>query len=361
MILITQCTLYPAHKEISGMNNISIGILAHNEEKTITEVLNDLAEQQVIPGMRESLEILVVVNGSSDNTAEKARQTAARITPSMNWDFKVIEISRAGKDNAWNQFVHEYSRPDAEILILMDADIRLPQTDTLTRLVTALDKNPEAAASVDEPVKSVALVKSRALRDQLSVAASRVAASGPPKLCGQLYAARAQALRAIVLPRPLLVEDGFIKAMLTTEGFSRSENSSALVRAQGAYHVYQAESRLKELFRHEKRIITGTLCNIILFKYLRQCVSQGLTSYQVIKQNNAQDENWLPNLVAKNIQISRLFTVMYNIIFLPLHQWISMETGRSTTGFLAALARTMFNIPITWAAWMDLRRNRLNW
>ncbi len=343
------------------MNKISIGILAHNEEQTIPAVLKDLAVQDRIPGMADPLEVLVVVNGSKDQTAEKARQIAEQISPVMKWDFRVVELARAGKDNAWNLFVHEYSRPDADILILMDADIRLPQIDTLSRLVTSLEKNPEALASVDEPVKSIAMHKGHDLRGHLSVAASRVSAAGPPKLCGQLYAARAEALRNIFLPLPLLVEDGFIKAMLTTDGFSRPERSSALVRAPGAYHLYEAESSLKNLFRHERRIIAGTLCNIILFEYLRKCVSQGLSPARVIRQNNEQDQDWLRSLIVGNIQLSSRFTDIYSIVLLPLHQWRSMQAGRSFTGFAAALTRTMFNIPVTFAAWLDLRRDRLKW
>ncbi|WP_045215631.1 glycosyltransferase [Desulfonatronovibrio magnus] len=343
------------------MNKISIGILAHNEEQTIPAVLKDLAAQDKIPGMADQLEVVVVVNGSSDQTAENARKTAEKIKPVMKWDFRVVELARAGKDNAWNLFVHEYSRPDAEILILVDADIRLPQIDTLSRLVKSLEKNPGALASVDEPVKSIAMDKGHDLRGHLSVAASRVSAAGPPKLCGQLYAARSEALRNIFLPLPLLVEDGFIKAMLTTDGFSRPERNNALVRAPGAYHLYEAESSMKKLFRHERRIIAGTLCNIILFEYLRKCVSQGLLPAQIIRQNNEQDKDWLRTLIAGNIQLSSRFKDIYSIVLLPLHQWRSMQAGRSFTGFAAALIRTLFNIPVTCAAWLDLRRDRLNW
>lgn len=343
------------------MNKVSMGILAHNEEQTLPLLLEDLVLQDLMAGNTADLEVLIVVNGSGDRTAEVAGETISRLDPDRRNDFRVLEIARAGKANAWNRFVHEYSDPGADVLVCMDADIRLPEKNTISLLLQALDDNPGALAAVDEPVKSFALKKRKNIRQQLSVAASGLSASGPPKLCGQLYAARAKALKDIILPEPLLVEDGFIKAMLTTEGFSRPERHDALVRAGGAYHLFEAETRLIDIFRHEKRIIMGTVCNLILFEYLRQNVVSPGDTARLISRNNLEDQDWLRKLIAEKMKFSLRYKNMFNIVVLPLRQWRIAGPGPDLRGFMAAAARTLFNIPVSAAAWVDLGRDRLRW
>lgn len=342
---------------------ISIGIMAHNEERVIAATLEDLLGQDIFSGQDQQVEILVLVNGSTDRTANIARQVLAEKAGPGCGAARVLEIARAGKANAWNEFVHGHSFADADTLICMDADIRLPQADTLTRLVSALEEHPESLAAVDEPVKSIAQNQRQRhdLRRQLSLAAAQAARAGPPKLCGQLYAARADALRRIVLPEPMLVEDGFIKAMLATDGFSRPERDDALVRAPGAFHLFEAETRLAGIFRHEKRIVMGTVCNIILFAHLRRCVAQGRDAAAVIREGMAADANWFRRLIAENMRTPQRRADLLNMVLLPLRQWQGLGPGRSATGLAAALVRTVLTVPVAWAARRDLRRNVLHW
>jgi hypothetical protein len=257
--------------------------------------------------------------------------------------------------------VHHHSAKDAEVLFCMDADIRLPRQGTLSRLLRALDEHPKALAAVDEPVKSIALSRGRSIRNQLSLAAGELAAAGPPKLCGQLYAGRALALRRIFLPEPMLVEDGFIKAMLTTDGFQQPERSDALVRAVGAYHLFEAETRLADIFRHEKRIITGTLCNLILFERLRGWAAQGADPARELRAAISADPDWLRKLIAKGIRDPQRRRDIRNILLLPLRQWRDMGAKRTLSGLAAALVRSSLNLPLVLAACRDLRRNVLRW
>jgi glycosyltransferase involved in cell wall biosynthesis len=340
---------------------ISIGIMAHNEEAAIAATLTDLLVQDALADQSRRVEILVLVNGSQDRTAERARTTLEQRAVGAVWSARVLEIQRAGKANAWNEFVHSHSSEDAEILICMDADIRLPQTDTLSRMLQALDEHPQALTAVDEPVKSIALNRDQGMRDQLSLAAAQLSAGGPPKLCGQLYAARAEALRRIFLPEPLLVEDGLIKAMLTTDGFQQAERQDALVRAPGAYHLFEAETGLRNIFRHEKRIVAGTICNIILFWHLNRLAAHGLDPAAEMRAGMAADPAWLRKLIAKGIRKPELRGELSNIALLPLRQWRDMGAGRTLSGLAAALARTGMNIPVILAARRDLRRDRLRW
>lgn len=112
----------------------SIVIPAHNEEQLLPVCLAALAGQPGIAG----LEIVVVVNGSSDRSAAVAREAAATL-PSL----VVLETPVPGKANALNL-------GDAQATlfprIYLDADIEL-SPGTVGHLITALDTDQPRVAS----------------------------------------------------------------------------------------------------------------------------------------------------------------------------------------------------------------------
>jgi polyisoprenyl-phosphate glycosyltransferase len=79
---------------------------AYNEELTIVQVVTPLLRSSMVN------EVMVISDGSTDHTAELARQTGA----------SVYEIPhRQGKGEA---MLHALSRTDAEVLVFFDADLR---------------------------------------------------------------------------------------------------------------------------------------------------------------------------------------------------------------------------------------------
>lgn len=344
------------------MEKISIGMLAHNEQATIAATIDDLLAQDLLTDPAAEVEIIILVNGSVDHSAELARARLAGwgATTGSPCRARVEEIARAGKANAWNMLVHHYVDPAAAILICMDADIRLPQTDLFSRLLAALRQRPAAVAVVDQPVKSFSFRRRLTPRERLSALAGDQALYGPPKLCGQLYAARMTALRKITLPEPLLVEDGFIKAMLTTDCLSRPAREDALTRAEGAFHLFEAETGLYEVFRHERRIILGTICNIILFRYLGQLRDhRGEDPGDAVRRLHAKDPDWLVNLVRREAWSPRRLADIGEITALPLRQWLG---GRRTPlGLVAAMARSMLGLVASFAAWWQMVVGVLRW
>lgn len=338
----------------------SLGILAHNEERHIGALLTDLWRQTWLQSdsrLGQALEILCVVNGSTDRTAAVAREFfSAHPLPAVS--ARVVEIERAGKANAWNQYVHEFSSPEAQVLFLVDADVALPSTDTLALLAKALEQNPTAVVAVDQPVKDFAARAETGSKARLSRSAAELAAVGPPKLCGQLYAARASSLRKIRIPEGLLVEDGFIKAMLLTDNFRRPEDLSLILRPSGAFHVFEAETALKTLLRHERRILIGTLVNMLLFADLKALALRGQNAAEVIRAKNESTPAWLAREVG-----SRWRQVwgsgIREYVSLPLRQW--RQGGRTARLLPGALARAGFNALAALSAWRDLRLGRFKW
>ncbi len=95
---------------------VSIGILAHNEEKYIHQTLLSLFQQSVFhdpeknPGVSK-WDIVVVPNGCQDKTASIARTTLDKLVKQANTEAaitcQVNELAEPGKANAWNVTIHE--------------------------------------------------------------------------------------------------------------------------------------------------------------------------------------------------------------------------------------------------------------
>ncbi len=110
--------------------NISIGIPAHNEEKNIGNLLNDIMSQKLEHHTLE--EILVISDGSTDKTDEI-------VSSFMNkYDnvSLIIREQRSGKGSALSMM---FDIVQSDILILLDADIRL-DTGALNSLEKFFDE-----------------------------------------------------------------------------------------------------------------------------------------------------------------------------------------------------------------------------
>ncbi|MDF3128260.1 glycosyltransferase family A protein [Kiritimatiellaeota bacterium B1221] len=336
---------------------ISLGVLAHNEESGIESTLEDLLKQDLWNSDDHQLELWVVVNGSTDRTADLANKKLAQSTAVA----KVIELTRPGKANAWNQFIHDLSPEDTELFFLADADILLPRPDALRLMLEELLSHPAAVAVVDVPVKDLAGNSHQGAASRLSLSASALASAGPPKLCGQLYAARATAMRKIFLPEPLLVEDGFIKAMLVTDAFTQPEDLSRLVRADGVYHIYEAETAPGSIYKHEKRILIGSLCNFILFDRVRQTVETGHQAGPWLREKMEEDPDWFRKLIQETFRKSFIPKGIGTMVWVPFRQW-RMTQGRSRIKSLPAmLIRTLLNFLVACGATFDIRKGRFFW
>src|SRR5664280_2002484 len=208
---------------------LSIGVLAHNEASRIGVTLRTLFAQDVF--QRFSTEVVIVANGCSDETAVVARRSLAEhhAVWSARGSARVEELAVAGKANAWNQFVHQFSSPRASMLVLMDADITLLNINTISSMVTTLESSPQAVVCVDRPVKDIETNINRTFFQRLLVATTPEIDPDNVPLCGQLYCALSAQVRLIKLPIEVVCEDGFLRALLLTQGFTAPENRRRIV------------------------------------------------------------------------------------------------------------------------------------
>lgn len=301
---------------------LSIGILAHNESDSISILLDSVSRQSLLTSLNREheVEIIIVTNGCTDNTAAIARSTLAKLTIESNqasWKWKVREVEEAGKSNAWNLFVHQFAAPDADFFYLMDADIRLYDPSALEKMLEALVNNPEYWISLDQPIKDVELKEDKSWLDKLSVAVSKSSNEGQLYICGQLYCGRAEPLRQMWMPAGLPVEDGFLTQMVIHENFT-IENptfSKRIVRVKEASHIFEAYTNPLELVNHEVRVVVGIVINIFLTYYLQEQCSEALTAGMLIAKMNQEDHLWLDNFMRTSLAKDKWWIIPLSLVF----------------------------------------------
>jgi hypothetical protein len=295
---------------------ISIGVLAWNEEEAIATTLDSLFQQSLFADLHERrahCEIFCVANGCTDSTpALAARVFADRMAQHpfrAAFSGRVVALAERGKANAWNVFVHQLSSRAAKVLFVMDADILLATPHTLRNMYQALLQDAAAHAAIDQPLKDIAFKTRKSLRERLSLATSRLTQADGAQLTGQLYCLRAEVARRIVLPRDLLVEDGFIKTLLCTDFLTRPSNPRRIVQAKEAAHVFEAYTSAQAILRNQKRQMIGqTIVHLLLDKDLKDHARHDSSSLEdCVRTREAQDPLWLRRLTATHLQETKYF------------------------------------------------------
>lgn len=273
-----------------------IGVFAHNEEDSIVLLLADLAKQSVFFDSRFSVRVVVLANGCSDNTCEAANTASGNFSNPSS--VLVCKLEEGGKSRTWNRFVHNLSNIDAESLIFMDADIRLPGQNTISDLLLFLQERTDIKAASSLPVKDIDFRPERLkLIEKLISSGSQVTGpSSKTSICGQLYVMRSAAARKISLPIGLPVEDGFVRHALITELFSRPINDSVIDQPDRVFHVYSSERHISSLLTHQTRIVIGSAINASLFSHFISMSRRG-AHQEVLAQieESSQSSTWLPN------------------------------------------------------------------
>lgn len=338
---------------------LSIGVLAHNEEPRIGKTLQSLFAQDAF--QRFATEVVIVANGCTDETVAVARRLLAdhHAVWSPRGSARVEELVVAGKTNAWNQFVHEFSSPRASVLVLMDADITLLNVDTISSMVMTLENSPQAVVCVDRPVKDIEANINRTFFQRLLVAATSEIDPNDVPLCGQLYCARSAEMRQIKMPPVQLPsEDGFLRALLLTEGFTKPENLRRIVLDSNVAHSFASVATLKELFKHEKWLVAGVIVNMLLFERFWAECAPDRSAMTLMKYWLEQDPEWLPRYVHGQAQ-ERGWRL------LPRPWWTrrwsrlrKLPLGRRLRHFPVAVMAAAMDMLIFIAAISDVRRGR---
>jgi hypothetical protein len=272
---------------------------------------------------------------------------------------RVVDVPQRGKANAWNLFVHELSSRSTQCLLVMDADIVFSTTATLWNMFQTLFQTPDAVVVVDQPQKDVSLRPRKSLMDYVSLATSSMTLSESAQLTGQLYGIRARQAHLIYLPRDVMVEDGFIKALVCTDGLMTAPNPRRIVRAPNAGHVFEAYRSPAAVIRNQKRQIIGqTMLHVLLDKEMKEVMARdhrGVAT--LLKERDELDPVWLRRIVNTHVRKTRYFWQLFpGLLTFRWKRWAKLDPARRVRYLPAALAGFCVTLMSSWLAWRFLRR-----
>lgn len=346
--------------------SLSIGIMAWNEEESICSTLDSLFRQSVFQKLcarGEQCEIVVVANGCTDRTVPVVRDYLERVSREHEWaegfTARVVDVPEPGKCNAWNRYVHEFSSLQARYLCCMDADIVFHHRDTIFSLMATLERQPHASATSGRQCKDILFKAKKTLRDRLSLATSSMSATSAGMLCGQLYCLRAAVARNIHLPRGLgAVEDGFIKAAVCTDFFTRENDNSRIVLAPDAAHIFEAYVSPRDVLNNQKRQAIGQTTVYVLVNRLRALsLEERRTLAETLRAMEQRDPDWLKKLVNQHIQAKRFFWELFpGAVSHRFQRLWKMKGVRRLTHLPAATAGFGVSLIACWRAHRVLRQ-----
>ena len=317
------------------MKTLCIGILAYNEEDSIENTIRSVFEQSILHAKNQhdegfAIELVVVPNGCKDRTAELASKAMTKeladkeINPNLT--AKACELAEPGKENAWNHYIHEFSSPDSDFYILIDADIRLEHPEVLYNLVDCLISNPQADVSSGSPIKHIQQKPRKSILDHLSIGATRLRWGMKGTLAGCLYCGRGEVLRSFRLPTVLMGEDSFIRAMIVTKGFTQKDDPSLIVNARNATVVFEAYTSPSEIIRNKTRRMFESTINAILYTKLWADSTPQTPAGDLIKLWDAHDSSWSHTLINEEFELRGFWKIpkffMYKqFLQLRHHRW----------------------------------------
>jgi glycosyltransferase involved in cell wall biosynthesis len=289
---------------------ISIGLCAWNEAKRLPATISSLAKQDCFIGADSpiaTIEIIVIANACTDETVAVAERCLAELVASdtqHRLSFKVIQTETKGKANAWNLFVHEHSRPDADYLLSMDCDIEFLSPNVLSRLVESLDSDP--VGKIARPVcrKSTELRRDRSWSDHVALQSSRHkhAQQRYVPLPGALYCARAATLRSVWQPLGMLGDDGHVRDMIVTENWRcpNDRRDASVILVPDVEIAFDAHTGLRDIMWHQVRARIGLANRAIYHAFLYQVVGTEDAS-QITARLNLSDPQWYARLIQRGV------------------------------------------------------------
>jgi glycosyltransferase involved in cell wall biosynthesis len=258
------------------VTRVVVTVLAHNEESRIAACLESLLTQ---PG-----EIHVIVNGSTDRTADIARSFRG---------VTVHVFPQGGKSRSWNRFVLDDATDYADVHVFVDGDAEVAAGSVAALAETLLaDRHANACAGLPLNGRRVAAYR-----------AEVIAQHG---LFGDLYALKGRFLArmkaaGIRLPDDLVGDDGLIGAMVKTDlGDESNWDEQRLIAAETAGWLCEPTRLSKPAsWRIQyRRMISYSLRyfqNHIVSHIMRETGPAGLP-----RTLAASYADWLPQLKARS-------------------------------------------------------------
>lgn len=319
---------------------VAVCILAKDEAGRIGSMLEGLASQRILREMGSSVEVHIVANGCTDNTATVAR-ACANLFAGHGTKFDVHDLAQGGKSRTWNRTVHQIASAEVDRFVFCDADIEFVDEHIIAEMLEQLETSPEILVCAGYPVKNVDASGAKSVLDRLSLAVSRQTRS-VNAISGQLYAAVASELREIWLPDETPGEDGFLNAMVNTRGFTRERGHQVIRGHPRPTHFYENLGP-RDFVQHERRLIVGTVINRWIFEHLWSLRLTEPAGPQIRIWNETQPD-WVERIIRRRAQGKRW--LIPNAITLGRFQTNRRQPWWKRVAFLPlAAAATLMTIP----------------
>lgn len=223
------------HQDKQMTFEISMGIMAYNEEANIGRLLKSVCTQKFDHG--ELGEIFVVASGCTDRTVEIVGAFSKQ-------DKRVrllVQAQREGKASAINLFL---STASGDIFILESGDT-IPDEGTLDKLVASFEK-PTIGMTGAHPVPVNSKNTFVGFSVQLMWLLHHKIALMTPKL-GELVAFRSFVRK---IPNDTAVDEASIEAIVREAGYDLCYVSDAIVRNKGPENI-------QDFIKQRRRIAAG--------------------------------------------------------------------------------------------------------
>ena len=281
--------------------SIAVCILAKDEARSIDRCLRQLAAQSFIREATGQIDIHVVANGCTDDTAEVASGCAGLFS-NTRATLHVHDLQPGGKSRSWNRAVHKLTNASVDTFVFVDADISLTDDMVIAGLLATLARDHRLTACTGFPIKDVAVKANKTIIDRFSLIISK-RTRHVGAINGSLYVARAKALRTIWLPDQTPGEDGFLNAMIATDGFTSAEDTSVIAAPDRPTHSFQAHGPM-DFIGHERRMIVGTMINRWIFEHLWSLRLESPAG-PMIKHWNETNPDWVERLIRQRAEKAR--------------------------------------------------------
>ena len=269
--------------------NVSVCVLAYQEENNISKIINTLLSQSIFENNAVCVKIYIVANGCTDNTLSNAKNYVKLNGIEERFDF--FEIKDKGKANAWNKFVHEICPGNTDYVVFCDADIRIIDDTVIDSMVSMLEHEINLFAVNSKAIKDINFdIKPKNMVENFIAKSSGDFSDWKNSICGQLYGVRYELIKKLHLPIGLPVEDGFIAAAIVTNNFNNLSDQKRITGFHNIWHVYESEKKLKDIIKHQTRIVVGSSINYALFDLFSRL---NLKEREELAKTYTLDKEWL--------------------------------------------------------------------
>lgn len=302
-----------------------VGIVAWNEEENIQAAIDSLLQQTLFADLakkNEVCQIICVCNGCVDNTVSIARnllEAASRTHPFCSAiAYKMVELEQPSKTNALNHLFQIAAPDDAEMLIVMDADITLHAPASLSNLCAALRANPKAWFSIPAAIKQASSSDASSAVTSLSEKGTALHAVGTPDkpnwVPGQLYCVRRAIAKAIYFPKELMAEDMFLSMLAHTHFLSNpsaSIDKDTIVKAANASYVFAPYLGVRDILSNQKRQAMAHVIQELLVEWadaeLDDSQKGTVALAKRLEAQDMRDAGWIKQRLETRLQQRKLF------------------------------------------------------